>query len=141
MNKKKSFETSVQNQFGAFCIKVLKNEMKNIYREMDKQHTEIDIEQIPVKELNSISVHDNYFDNQYVFNVYGKNISVYGDEIANAIQKLSPYRRNIILLSFFTDLTDREIATLMQTVHQSISRGRKKSLAELRAILELEQEE
>lgn len=34
MKKSKSYEERIQNQFGGFCTRVLKNEAKYIYREL-----------------------------------------------------------------------------------------------------------
>ena len=37
MKKSKSYEERIQNQFGGFCTRVLKNEAKYIYRELSNQ--------------------------------------------------------------------------------------------------------
>lgn len=138
MSNNKSYDEKIQNQFGAFCVKVLKNEMKHIYREMYRHNKNISVNNISLNQCKQISVYDTYFNDGYIFYVYGEKIIVYGNELASAIKRLSPHRRSVILLSFFTDLTDREIAKKMKSAHQNVSKSRKRALIELKEILKTE---
>ena len=81
---------------------------------------------------------DQYFQDDHVFEVLGKQVVVTGDLLADAIAKLPDRKRDIILLTYFLGLTDREISKYLNIVHQTVSKNRIRILKELREILEKE---
>jgi len=134
-----SYELRIQNQFGAFCTRVLKNEANRIHNEYTRQRQiEKSLEELSPDELDQIAAEDKYFQDEYVFEVLGKQVVVTGNLLAEAIAKLSEKKRDIILLSYFLGLTDREISEYMNVVRQAISRRRAGILRELREYLEKE---
>lgn len=134
-----SYELRIQNQFGAFCTRVLKNEANRIHNEYTRQRQiEKSLEELSPDELDQIAAEDKYFQDEYVFEVLGKQVVVTGNLLAEAIAKLSEKKRDIILLSYFLGLTDREISEYMNVVRQAISRRRAGILRELRDYLEKE---
>lgn len=77
MKKSKSYEERIQNQFGGFCTRVLKNEAKYIYRELSNQAVKEKVfDELSDKELSELAVYDNYFNSEHVFNVHGKEVVV-----------------------------------------------------------------
>ena len=134
-----SYEQRIQNQFGAFCTRVLKNEANRIHNEYTRQRQiEKSLEELSPDELDQIAAEDKYFQDEYVFEVLGKQVVMTGNLLAEAIAKLSEKKRDIILLSYFLGLTDREISEYMNVVRQAISRRRAGILRELREYLEKE---
>ena len=69
---------------------------------------------------------------QHIFNVLGKEIVVVGNLLAEATRQLPQEKRNIILLSYFAEMTDKEIGVLLRSYQQSICRRRAASLKLLR---------
>lgn len=139
MEKPSCYEKRVQNQFGGFCIKVLKNEARHIHRE-NKQCLvhEKSINELSNAELSELTVYDNYFENEHTFNVDGKDVIVSGDILAQALNNLPADKRDIILLSYFLGMTDREIGERLNTLRQTISKRRAGTLKNLREYLEKE---
>lgn len=136
---KDSYEQRVQNQFGGFCTRVLKNEANRIHNEYARQRElEKSLDAVTPEELEQIAVMDQYFQDDHVFEVLGKQIVVTGDLLADAIAKLPERKRDIILLTYFLGLTDREISKYLNIVHQTVSKNRIRILKELREILEKE---
>ena len=136
---KDSYEQRVQNQFGGFCTRVLKNEANRIHNEYARQREmEKSLDAVTPEELEQIAVMDQYFQDDHVFEVLGKQIVVTGDLLADAIAKLPDRKRDIILLTYFLGLTDREISKYLNIVHQTVSKNRIRILKELREILEKE---
>lgn len=134
-----SYEKRVQNQFAGFCVKVLKNEARHIHRENNRSLAhEKSINELSSAELSELAAYDNYFENEHIFNVDGKDIVVSGDVLAQALNNLPIDRRNIILLSYFLGMTDREIGEHLNTLRQTISKRRAKTLKNLRDYLEKE---
>lgn len=131
-----SCEQRIQNQFGGFCTKVLKNEAKYIQREdarlRDRQKS---INDLSTSEEEQYAVTDKYFLDEYIFNVLGFPIVVTGDLLAGALARLSDDKRNAILLSYLLGMTDREISELFNVVRQTITKRRNVALKELRRYL------
>ena len=91
-------EQRIQNQFGGFCTKVLKNEAAHIHNEYAKQReNEKSLDDLSLNELSQIAVTDKYFADEHIFEVLGKPVVVSGDLLAEAIAKLPEDRRDIIL--------------------------------------------
>ena len=136
-----AYEKCVQNQFGGFCTKVLKNEAKHIQREYARQRErEISIDDLTSQELEQISHEDQYFNIEHIFEVDGLPVVVVGDALATAISHLSPINQEVILKSYFLDMTDREISEQIGVCRQSITKRRNGALNLLRKLLAKEYE-
>ena len=114
---KDSYEQRIQNQFGAFCVKVLKNEARYIQRELASLQSQ-------EKSLG-----------EHVFEVLGLPVVVTGDLLADALAQLPEGKRDVILLAYFLEMTDREISEKLNIVHQTVSKRRLVTLKELREYL------
>ena len=131
-----AYEKRVQNQFGGFCTKVLKNEARHIQREYARQwEQEKSIDDLTSQELEQTSHEDQYFSREYIFEVYGLPVVVVGDALATAISRLSPINQEVILKSYFLDMTDREISEQVGVCRQSITKRRNGALKLLRKLL------
>lgn len=136
---KDSYEQRVQNQFGGFCTRVLKNEAARIHNEYARQRDrEKSLGDLTHGELSQVATTDKYFEDEHVFEVLGKPVVVTGDLLAEAIAKLPEDRRDVVLLSYFLGMSDREISEHLNVVRQTISKRRAKTLKELREYLEKE---
>ena len=106
---KNSEERRIQNQFGAFCTRVLKNEALRIEAEYsrtsDREKPFNDLSENDIVQMKSI---DKYFENSHVFEVRGIPVVVVGDLLAKALSELSKEKQEIILLCYFLDVSDRE---------------------------------
>lgn len=133
---KDSYEQRIQNQFGGFCVKVLKNEARYIQREYARRREqEKSLDDLTANELEQTASKDRYFNDEHVFEVMGIPVVVTGNLLADAIAKLPEEKRNVILLSYFLGMSDREISERMNVVRQTISKRRLVTLKELRKYL------
>ena len=131
-----AYEKRVQNQFGGFCTKVLKNEARHIQREYARQRErEKSIEDLTSQELEQISHEDHYFNGEHSFEVDGLPVVVVGDALAKAISRLSPINQEVILKSYFLGMTDREISEQIGVCRQSITKRRNGALKRLHKLL------
>ena len=133
---KDSYEKRVQNQFGGFCVRVLKNEANRLRNENAKKREK----EIPTISLSSdllceAAREDRYFQGEHIFEVHGIQICVTGDILAKVLTDLPEKKRDIILLYYFPGLTDKEIGERMNVVRQNISKHRANILRELREML------
>ena len=133
---KDSYEQRIQNQFGGFCVKVLKNEARYIQREYARRREqEKSLDDLTANELEQTASKDHYFNDEHVFEVMGIPVVVTGNLLADAIAQLPEEKRNVILLSYFLGMSDREISERMNVVRQTISKRRLVTLKELRKYL------
>ena len=133
---KDSYEQRIQNQFGGFCVKVLKNEARYIQREYARRREqEKSLNDLTANELEQTASKDRYFNDEHVFEVMGIPVVVTGNLLADAIAQLPEEKRNVILLSYFLGMSDREISERMNVVRQTISKRRLVTLKELRKYL------
>ena len=133
---KDSYEQRIQNQFGGFCVKVLKNEARYIQREYARRREqEKSLDELTANELEQTASKDRYFNDEHVFEVMGIPVVVTGNLLADAIAQLPEEKRNVILLSYFLGISDREISERMNVVRQTISKRRLVTLKELRKYL------
>ena len=131
-----AYEKRVQNQFGGFCTKVLKNEARHIQREYARQREqELSIDDLTPAELEQTAHEDQYFNSENIFEVDGLPVVVVGDTLAIAISQLSPINQDVILKSYFLCMTDREISEQMGVCRQSITKRRNGALKLLRTLL------
>ena len=115
---KDSHEQRIQNQFGAFCVRVLKNEARHIQRD----YASLLDQEKPLDELTA---------SEHVFEVLGLPVVVTGNVLADALAQLPEGKRDVILLSYFLGMTDREISEKLHIVHQTVSKRRLVTLKEL----------
>lgn len=136
---KDSIEQRVQNQFGGFCTRVLKNEANRILNEYARQRDrEESLDDLTLDELGQIAAYDKYFQDEYVFEVLGRKAIVVGDLLAEALVQLPEDKRDVILLSYFLGMTDLEISQRLNAARSTISKRRSSILKELREYLEKE---
>lgn len=75
---KNSYEQRVQNQFGGFCTRVLKNEANRILNEYARQRDrEKSLDELSPDELAQAASYDKYFQDEYVFEVLGQKVFVW----------------------------------------------------------------
>src|SRR5699024_1995404 len=66
--------------------------------------------------VNQFSTVDHYATDLQVFTLYGLSIGVESDLLSEALRNLTNKKRNIILLYYFMDMSDIEIAELLKVI-------------------------
>ena len=89
-------------------------------------------------EIIKLSAYDKYFEDEHIFNVFDKEIVVVGNELAEALKKLPEHKRNVLLLSYFVGMSDKEIGGCLGAIQQTIFKRRISSLKQLKELLEKE---
>lgn len=129
-------EMTIRHRFDRLCQMAIKGEAINYYKHMDyRRKYEVTFSELSEKELSQFFTMDEY-DENYRFQVLGYDIEVKDALIAEALQSLSDRKRDVILLSYFMDMSDAEIAREMKLVRSTIHEHRKRSLEILKEIME-----
>ena len=139
MGKKSSsfLEKTIMHQFDTFCKKILKNEVIDYENHLAyRRKHEILFSELSEQEIKQLFMTDDYNLDNYQFQVMGYDIEVKDSLIAEALQSLTEKKRNVILLSYFMDMSDAEIAREMNLVRSTIHEHRKRSLEQMKKIME-----
>lgn len=130
-------EQTIRHQFDRFCKLVLHGEKVNYEKEMDyRNRHEISISQLTEEELGCLNTVDEYVAESEIFRVYDYDIEVKDELLSEALKYLPEKKRYVILLSFYMDMSDTEIAKSMNLVRSTIHHHRTSSLQLLKKIME-----
>lgn len=110
-------QLKIRKQFDSFCRTLLKNEMIDYERARNyRLKHEISFAELTQEELDKLNTVDEYIAEAEIFRVFEYDIEVKDEILVEALNCLSEKKRNVILLSFFLDMTDTEIAEHMNLV-------------------------
>lgn len=130
-------EKTIMHQFDRICKLALKGEVADYHKHLDyRRKHEMMLSELSKKEWSELFTMDDYSIENHCFQVLGYDIEVKDSLIAEALQTLSEKKRNVILLSYFMEMSDAEIAREMNLVRSTIHEHRKRSLELLKNIME-----
>ena len=101
--------------------------------EARRRTRECSLSELPAERLEQLCYEDVH---PMVFEVCGYRIPVNDDRLAAALGKLLREKRDVILLSYFMDMSDREIGELLDMARRTVQHRRSDTLAELRKRME-----
>ena len=136
------YRERTERRFHAFCKAVLHNEACNCYRDIKRkvQH-EISFEYL--QENTPFAPHsmDEYFvlalqDKPTAFAVNGQTVIVDSEKIVKALLCLSEQRREIILMRYYLQLRDKQIAALLGKPRTTVNYQKNAALKQLRKEME-----
>ena len=87
--------------------------------------------------MERLSVLDEYPSEQNHFDVLGYHVVVEDDRLADAISALPAEQREVVLLSYFLDMNDREIAERLKVVQRTVQYRRTSSIEKMRERMEV----
>ena len=126
-----------QKLFDSYCKRILKNEAIDCFREIQKhRQREIFFSELSEKEWKQLYMEDEYDLDTCNFQVLGYDVEVKDALIAEALNLLSDKKREVVLLAYFLDMSDTEIAKLLNLRQSTIHYHRISSLKSLKEFLE-----
>ncbi len=131
---------SIERRFHAFCKAVLHNEACNYYRER-KRKAKHEISYEYLQENTSFAPHstDEYFvlqDKPTAFAVNGQTVIVDSEKLAKALLCLSEQQREIVLMRYYLQLRDKQIAALLGKPRTTVNYQKNAALKQLRTEME-----
>lgn len=125
-----SQKAKVCRQFERFCKDVLECESIDYIRHITAraEHV-ITFSDLPEPVLEQLHTTDTYPSDMYLFDVYlfdvcGFHLPIHDDRLGQALLEIGVEGYSILLLSFLLDLSDRQIALLLNSSKSSIQRRR-----------------
>lgn len=126
-----------QKLFDSYCKRILKNEAIDCFREIQKhRQREIFFSELSEKEWKQLYMEDEYDLDTCNFQVLGYDVEVKDALIAEALKLLSEKKREVVLLAYYLDMSDTEIAKLLNLRQSTIHYHRTSSLKSLKEFLE-----
>ena len=126
-----------QKLFDSYCKRILKNEAIDCFREIQKhRQREIFFSELSEKEWKQLYMEDEYDLDTCNFRVLGYDVEVKDALIAEALNLLSDKKMEVVLLAYFLDMSDTEIAKLLNLRQSTIHYHRTSSLKSLKEFLE-----
>ena len=99
----------LQRQFDAYCTKVLKYASISYYHaNRRRMEHEVSFSSLLEKDLAEVSTTDRYPCMLYRFQVREWLVEVQSEPLGHAIERLTPYRQEIILLYFFLGFKNKD---------------------------------
>lgn len=133
-----SQKKTIRHQFDSFCRKILRDETRDYFRELTRHLSkEINFSELSEEQLDMLSTEDAYPSDFNYFKVQGYSVTIHDDRLASVLSALTDEKRDIVLLSYFLDMTDQEIADKLNMVRYTVQRRRVSSLAEMKRRLEV----
>lgn len=137
--KPSDFQKTIQCQFESKLKKVVKGIVKNYQKELKRRKkNEIPFCELPEIIVEKFTVWDDYETDYTIFNVCGNDIRVYDDELAEALKKLSDRNRENLLMYYFLEMNNEEIARVQNISRSGVFQNRYNSLELMKKILKEE---
>lgn len=130
-------ELEIMMKFYHICKRVIHDTRVDCLRKLSKDEPCVIVSsELVENELNRQSFMDDYITDMDVFHVLDMDIEVKDELLFQALERLSEQQRNVILLFYYRNMSDQEIANEMHKVRSTICYHRNSSLQKLREIME-----
>ena len=134
--KPSDFQKTVQCRFESCLKKVVRSVVKDYYKELNRRkNKEISFSELPDVIVDKMTVWDDYETDYTIFNVCGNDIRVYDDELAEALKQLSERNRETLLMYYFLEMNNEEIAKKQNISRSGVFQNRHNSLALMKKLL------
>ena len=149
--KPSSFQNAVRLQFDCLAKRVVDTTVKDYQRELSRhaamgEHIRpagsrhaahvTPFSELPEQALSGIGMTDEYDSDYSCFEVLGMKVKVNNEQLAEALKLLPEKKLDILLMFYFLEMSDAEIADLLQIDRTTSFRNRRKSLEEIKKILQ-----
>lgn len=129
-------DRAAEQAFDSLMKKSIKGAARDYYRKARRRREhEVYFSELTEGDLAMIATTDRYFMKDNSFDVLGWTIDVEDADLVEALKELPSDRRDIVLLSFFLRMTDKEIADCLELANSTVAYRRNVSLDRLREIM------
>lgn len=131
------FQKYQEETFDAFCKAVMRNECIEAHRELAaRAEREIQLSVLSESELAGHFTEDTYHPYCKSYVVQGNIVKIHNPALGEILASLSPQRRDIVLLHYYLDYSDAEIAKILKISNDAVRIRKRSTLRRLRELLE-----
>ena len=130
-----SYESRLCAMFDSFCKTVSRNFVRNLDRaecNRDKHISDEPVEYL----LETLGRRVEYPSESFVLYAGGTSCAVESETLYKALLSLPDKQRNVLLLDFWGDLTDREISERMEVTPRTVYNLRQRAFSKIREYYE-----
>ncbi|MEI3611437.1 RNA polymerase sigma factor [Pseudogracilibacillus sp. SO30301A] len=139
--KPSSFQETIENQFDYICKRTMEDERKDYFKHLSRlSKKEVSFSDTGDYLVNQFATVDTYASDFQLFTLNGFGVRVESDLLSEALRNLSEKKRDIILLYYFLDMSDMEIAELLKLNRSTVYRHRTSGLAFIKNFMEEHEE-
>jgi RNA polymerase sigma factor (sigma-70 family) len=133
MELSSSQRKTVEHQFDSFCKKIMREEHRDIIRALQRKSENVILFcEMSKREIDELMTMDKYESDIYKFLACGFEFEIESDLLAVSLSKLPVKSRDILLLSYFLDMSDVEIANALDMARSTVQYRRLASLNQLK---------
>lgn len=126
-----------ERNFDVFCKKTINNLSAYAMRSyINSQKRNLTIDNCIIQEINSAQVEDDYHVYGRTFTVRGISLVVRDEVMGECLQFIPPDKRAVLLLSYFGDYSDTQVARILDISNATVIYRKKDALRRLRALME-----
>lgn len=126
-----------ENRFDLFCKVVIRNCSYDNRRSRKRREDRfISLEGLRSETPELENTEDTYVTYSRTYKVKGIAITISDERIGEAVQFIMPNQRAVLLLSFFKEFSDMDIARLMGISHKTVAYRKKRAMQKLKSLLE-----
>lgn len=135
--KPSSFQTNIENQFDYICKRAMEDERKNYLKSLSRlAQREVSFSDMCDYIANQFSTIDSHPTDFHTFTLNGHSVTIENNLLGEALQNLSERKRDIILLYYFMDMNDTQIAELLKVNRSTVYRHRTSGLSLIKKLME-----
>ena len=136
--KQDELEQYHECSFDAFCKKAIRNFAIDAKRIYWKKGMAASDDELLANYVQSLMTEDTYDLNRYekTYYVNGVKVVVTNERVGEALKFIMPNKRAVLLLSYFMDYRDSEIARTLRITNSTVSYRKKQALKQLKVLLE-----
>lgn len=135
--KPSSFQTTIENQFDYICKRAMEDERKDYLKYLSRlSKRETLFSDMGDYLVSQFSIIDSYPSDFHIFTLNGLTVGVESSLLSEALRNLTDRKREIILLYYFMDMNDSEIAELLKLSRSTVYRHRTSGLAFIKEFME-----
>ena len=135
--KPSSFQTTIENQFDYICKQAMEDGRKDYFKQLSRlaKH-EVSFSEIGDYLVSQFATTDSYVTDFQIFMLNGISISIENDLLSEALRNLPSNKREILLLFYFMNMSDSEIADMLKVNRSTVYRNRTGGLAMMKKFME-----
>lgn len=131
------FQTTIQFQFDHMARKVMIRTRSNCYRSINRQSKrECLFSEMSELKLSKLQTFDTYHLDSRIYEILSLNVEVIDYQIAEALDILPKRKCDIILMSYYLEMSDAEIADELGVNRSTVYRNRTSALEIIKELLE-----
>lgn len=135
--KPSTFQTTIENQFDYICKRAMEDERRDYYKYLSRlSKHEVSFSDIGDYIVSQFFTMDNETTDFQIYTLNGVTVGIEHDLLSEALRDLPDKKCEILLMYYFMNMSDSEIAELLELNRSTVYRHRTSGLALIKKFME-----